>query len=88
MKRFNLKKRNDVEIKEHRFAASENFDDDDDLSRAWKVLEYKIFNNNPGYYELKQHKPWFDEKCLELLYQRKQANCSGCRIHVEQMKVT
>jgi hypothetical protein len=26
-----------------------------------------------GYYELKQHKPWFDEGCSELLEQRKQA---------------
>jgi hypothetical protein len=26
-----------------------------------------------GYYELKSHKPWFDEGCSELLDQRKQA---------------
>jgi len=26
-----------------------------------------------GLYELKQHKPWFDEKCLGFLDQRKQA---------------
>jgi hypothetical protein len=26
-----------------------------------------------GYYELKKHKPWFDEGCSELLDQRKQA---------------
>jgi hypothetical protein len=26
-----------------------------------------------GYYELKRHKPWFDEGCSELLGQRKQA---------------
>jgi hypothetical protein len=25
-----------------------------------------------GYYERKQHKPWFDEGCSELLDQRKQ----------------
>jgi hypothetical protein len=25
-----------------------------------------------GYYELKQHKPWFDEGCSVLLDQRKQ----------------
>jgi hypothetical protein len=24
-------------------------------------------------YELKQHKPWFDEECLHFLYQRKHA---------------
>jgi hypothetical protein len=26
-----------------------------------------------GCYELKQHKPWFDEECLKLLDERKQA---------------
>jgi hypothetical protein len=26
-----------------------------------------------GYYELKKHKPWFDEGCSKLLDQRKQA---------------
>jgi hypothetical protein len=26
-----------------------------------------------GYYEPKQHRPWFDERCSELLNQRKQA---------------
>jgi hypothetical protein len=28
---------------------------------------------SPGYYELKKHKPWFDERCSELFDQRKQA---------------
>jgi hypothetical protein len=26
-----------------------------------------------GYYELRKHKPWFDERCSKLLDQRKQA---------------
>jgi hypothetical protein len=26
-----------------------------------------------GYFELKKHKPWFDERCSRLLHQRKQA---------------
>jgi hypothetical protein len=26
-----------------------------------------------GYYELKKHKPWFDEECSKLLAQRKEA---------------
>jgi hypothetical protein len=30
-----------------------------------------------GYYKLKQHKPWFDEGCLELLVQRKEAKLQG-----------
>jgi hypothetical protein len=35
------------------------------LERIQKVHE--------GYYEMKKHKPWFDEECSKLLYQRKQA---------------
>jgi hypothetical protein len=35
------------------------------------------------YYELKKHKPWFNEVCSELADQRKQANCSGYRIQVK-----
>jgi hypothetical protein len=26
-----------------------------------------------GYFELKKHKPWFDERCSELVDQRNQA---------------
>jgi hypothetical protein len=37
-----------------------------------KVLEYKSFSDSLGY-ELKWHKPWFNEECLRLLYQRMQA---------------
>jgi len=28
--------------------------------------------DSPGLYELKQHKPWFNEECSRFLYQRKQ----------------
>jgi len=31
-------------------------------------------------YELKQHRPWFDEECLGFLDQRKQAKMLGYRI--------
>jgi hypothetical protein len=33
----------------------------------------KFQPENLAYYELKQHKPWFDEGCSELLDQRKQS---------------
>jgi hypothetical protein len=36
-----------------------------------------------GYYELKQHKPWFDEGCSELLDRGNKLNCSGYRIQVK-----
>jgi hypothetical protein len=83
MKGFNLKKLDEVEGKEHyrveilnRFAASENVDDDLDINRAWETIKENIKISakvSLGYYELKKHKPWFDEGCSELLDQRKQA---------------
>jgi hypothetical protein len=46
-----------------------------DINRAWEIVR----DNNKlspkvslGYYELKQHKPWFDKGCSKLLGQRKQ----------------
>jgi hypothetical protein len=56
-----------------------------DISRAWESNTKKIKTSateSLGYYELKQHKPQFDEECSKLLHQRKQAklqwlqNCS------------
>jgi hypothetical protein len=45
MERFNLRRLNNVEVKElrwveisNRFAALENLDDDVDISRAWKSI--------------------------------------------------
>jgi hypothetical protein len=57
----------------------------------WKlVLSEKQLENikisakeSLGYYELRQHKPWFDEGCSELLDQRKRVNCSGYRIQAK-----
>jgi hypothetical protein len=38
------------------------------------LREYKVSaKENVGYYELRKHKPRFDEGCSKLLYQRKQA---------------
>jgi hypothetical protein len=84
MQRFNLKKLNDVEVKQqykaeisNRFAPLENLDDEDvDINRAWESIREKIktlATQSLGYYELKQHKLWFDDKCSKLLVQRKQA---------------
>jgi hypothetical protein len=36
-------------------------------------VENKTAKVSVGYYELKKHKPWFNEGCSELLDQRKQA---------------
>jgi hypothetical protein len=36
-----------------------------------------------GYYDLEQHKPWFDEECSK----GSRLNCNDCRINVKQMKI-
>ena len=55
----------------------ENLSDSEDINRAWENVEDNIKNSDKeilGLHEWKQHKPWFDEECLGLLDQRKQAN--------------
>jgi hypothetical protein len=83
MERFNPKKSDEVEgIEQHwveissRFAALENLDDDVHINRAWKTISKNITisaKGSLGYYELKKHKPWFDEGCSKLFDQRKRA---------------
>ncbi|PNF44043.1 hypothetical protein B7P43_G16217, partial [Cryptotermes secundus] len=78
MERFNLKKLNEVEGKEqyrvevsNRFAALENLDTEVDVNKTWETIrENKRISakESLGHYELKKHKPWFDERCSELLY--------------------
>jgi hypothetical protein len=83
MKRFDLKKLNDAEVKEqyqvkitNRFAALENFYDNVDMNRAWGNIRANIkisAKESLGHYELQQHKPWFDDECSELIERRRQA---------------
>jgi hypothetical protein len=83
MERFNLKKLNGAEGKEHfrievsnRFAALEDLDAEVEIKGAWKTITQNIkisAKESLGYFELKKHKPWFDEGCSKLLDQRKQA---------------
>jgi len=50
--------------------------DGEDINRAWENIKENIKTSakeSLGLYELKQHKPWFDEECLGFLDQRKQA---------------
>jgi hypothetical protein len=71
MERFNLKKLNEVEGKEqyrvdisNRFAALENLDAEADNNRVWETVGENVKispKESLGYYELKKHKPWFDE---------------------------
>jgi hypothetical protein len=79
--RFNLKKINDVEGKEQLrsqigFEALEDLDAEVEVNSAWETMREnsKISaKESLGYYDLKKHKPWFDEGCSKLLDQRKEA---------------
>ena len=81
--RFNMRKLNELEVKEkyqieitNRFAALENLNVDKDVNRAWENIKKNIKTSakeSLDLHELKQHKPWFDTQCLDFLDQRKQA---------------
>jgi hypothetical protein len=83
MERFNLKKLNEVEGKVkycvevlNRFAALEVLDAEVEINTILEMIRENIkisAKESLGYYELKQHKQWFDEGCSKLLDQRKQA---------------
>jgi hypothetical protein len=50
--------------------------DDKAINRAWESIKDNIKTSakeSLGLHEMKQHKPWFDEECLGILDQRKQA---------------
>jgi hypothetical protein len=73
MERFTLKKLNEVEGKEkyrvevsNRFAALENLVTAVEINTIWETIRENIkisAKESLGYYEPKQHKPWFDEGC-------------------------
>jgi hypothetical protein len=83
MERFSLKKLNDVGGKEqfrvevsNRFAALKDFDAEVEINSAWETIREKIKTSakeSLGYFELKKHKPWFDEGCSRVLNDRKEA---------------
>jgi hypothetical protein len=60
----------------NRFAALEDFDAEVEIHSAWEMIREIIkisAKESLGYFELKKHKPWFDEACSKLVNQRKQA---------------
>jgi hypothetical protein len=81
--RFNLKKLNEVDGNEQYrveiskwFAASEDVDSGVEINSAWETITEYInisAKERMSYFELKKHKPWFDEGCSTLLDQREQA---------------
>jgi hypothetical protein len=78
---LNLKKLNVVEGKEqfrvevsNRFVAWEDLSTEDEINSAWETIRENIqisAKESLGYFELKKHKPWFEEGCSKLLDQRK-----------------
>jgi hypothetical protein len=83
LERFDLKKLNDVEVKEnyqvkisYRYAASESLEESFDINNAWESIRENIKTSgkdNLGYQKLKHNKPWFDDECSKLIDQWKQA---------------
>jgi len=70
----NLRKLNYLEVKKQyqieiskRFAALENLNDSEGINRAWENVKENTRTSaqeSLGLYDLKQHKPWFDEEYL------------------------
>jgi hypothetical protein len=83
IERFILKKLNEAEGKEkyhievsNRFTVLEDLDTEAEFNSAWETIRENIkisAKESLGYFQLKKHKPWFDEGCSKLLDQRKQA---------------
>jgi hypothetical protein len=74
---------NDIEVKEkyqveisNRFAALESLHESFYINNAGESIRENSRTSakeNLGYHRLKHHKPWFDDECLKLIDQRKQA---------------
>jgi hypothetical protein len=77
IKRFSLKKLNEVEVIEkyhvqisNRFTALVNLDAEVAINRAWETNRENMrisVKENLGYYELKKQKQWFDRSFSKLL---------------------
>jgi hypothetical protein len=83
MKRFKLKKLNDVDGKEqfrvevsNRFADLGDLGTEVEINSAWETTRGNIkilAKESRSYFDFKKHKPWFDKGCSKLLDQRKEA---------------
>jgi hypothetical protein len=59
----------------NKFGSSDILNDSEDIYTAWEYIKENTVTSvtqSLGLYKLKQHKPWFDKKCLRFLDQRKQ----------------
>jgi len=83
VKRFNLRKLNELEVRKQyqikmskRFADLENLNDSKNIKRALKNIKQNTKTSakgSLGLNKLKQHQPWFDDECLHFLDPRKKA---------------
>jgi hypothetical protein len=76
IERFDLKRLDEVEVKEKYqveiLESLESFD----INNAWESIRENIktsAKDNLGYQKLKRNKPWFGDECSKLIDQRKQA---------------
>jgi hypothetical protein len=89
MKRFNLKKLKDGDVKtqyqvtiRNKFAALENVEDSGDISRVWDNITEIIRVSAQGRCESKQCKPCLVRNVQNRLIEGSSLNCSGCRPQV------
>jgi hypothetical protein len=83
LERFDLKKLDDVEVKEkyqvkisNTFAALESLDESFDINNAWESIRENVktsAKDNLRYQKLKYNKLWFYDECSKLIDQRKEA---------------
>jgi hypothetical protein len=95
VKRFILRKLNELEGREqyqikisNRFVVLEKLNDSEDIHRVWENIKEIIKSSakeSLGPYELKQHKPWFDEECSGIKIKGSRIKCSGYRIQTKEM---
>jgi len=89
MLRDHLRKLSELQVRKQyqiKFAALVILNDSEHVNRTSENIKQHIktsTKDSRDLYELKQHKPWFDEERLRFLDQRKQVKCSGYRIQTK-----
>ena len=82
VERLNLRKLSELEVRKqyrikisNKLTALKILSDSENINRACETIQENIKTSakeSLGLYELKLHKPWFDENCLRILDKKKQ----------------
>jgi hypothetical protein len=90
---FNLRKLSELEVRNQhqikissRFAALENLNVSEDISRSWENVKENIkisAQESLDPHERNQHKPWFDAECAKFLDKRNRLKFGGYRIRTK-----